>query len=68
MRLVLVLVREVARLYLRTASINNVLVFGVRGGRDVAEAAVGGRVERATEGFASTLGGGSWFGSLSGRV
>ena len=59
MRLVLVLVRESARLYLRAASVNNVLVFGVRGGRDVAEAAVGGRVERAAGGFASALGGGS---------
>ena len=59
MQLVLVLVRESARLCLRAASVNNALMFGVCGGRNVAEVAVGGRVERAAEGFASALGGGS---------
>jgi hypothetical protein len=57
MRLVLVLVREAARLYLRAAGVDDVLVFGVRGGRGVAEVVVGGRVERAAEGFAGALGG-----------
>ena len=58
MRPVLVLVREAAHLCLRAAGVDDVLVFGVRSGRRVAEAAVGGRVERTTEGFAGALGGG----------
>ena len=59
MRPVLVLVRKAARLYLRAAGVDDALIFGGCGGRNVADVAVGGRVERATEGFASALGGGS---------
>lgn len=57
MRPVLVLVREAAHLYLRAAGVDDVLIFGVCGGRGVAEVVVGGRVERAAEGFAGALGG-----------